>query len=150
MRHRYLHDTASPDSVWAVEDVLARGHLDDWRALAARVLAEPSGDAAKSLAQVLGYYEDVGTVRLWQHLLASVGVVPQIRPAKASHLVSLSEAAQEVRLSPARLRLLAAQGRLLGARKIGRSWVVPSPVSILPSLSGRRPKSSSQGQPGPD
>ncbi len=140
MKHRHLADTANPDSVWAVEDVLARGHLQDWRELAARVLAAPSGQAARSLAQVLGYHPDAGTVRLWAHLLASVGGTAQRPPARTSHLISLTEAAQEAGLSSARLRLLAAQGRLLGARKIGRSWVVPAPVRILPSASGRGPK----------
>lgn len=72
MRHRHLIDHCDPNSVWAVEDVLERGHLEDWRDLAQRIVRDPDGPAARSLRVVLGYFEGYGTSRLWQDFLERV------------------------------------------------------------------------------
>ena len=51
-------------------------------------------------------------------------------------LLTCTEAAKQVGLSSRRLRQLLAQGRVKDARMIGRSWIVPVPVEILPSPRG--------------
>lgn len=45
-------------------------------------------------------------------------------------------AAKELGVSGARVRKLLAEGRVRGARKIGRDWVVPTPVQVLPAKRG--------------
>lgn len=42
-------------------------------------------------------------------------------------------AARELGVSGARVRKLLSQGRIRGARKIGRDWVVPTPVQVMPA-----------------
>lgn len=39
--------------------------------------------------------------------------------------VSLLEAANALGISPGRLRVLCAEGRVRGAERIGRAWVIP-------------------------
>ncbi len=46
-------------------------------------------------------------------------------------------AARELGVSGARVRKLLAEGRIRGARKIGRDWVVPTPVQVVPAARGR-------------
>ena len=43
----------------------------------------------------------------------------------AKGMVSASQAARQLELSPQRLSILCQQGRLQGARKIGISWFIP-------------------------
>ncbi|MDA8065061.1 MAG: hypothetical protein M0031_06090 [Thermaerobacter sp.] len=71
MRHRHLNP-GFEDSVPAVEDVLERGHLDDWRDLAREILANPAGTRVQSLRTVLSYYDGYGTARLWKDFLRRV------------------------------------------------------------------------------
>jgi phage baseplate assembly protein gpV len=52
----------------------------------------------------------------------------------SSTLVTMPEAAKELRLSVQRVRVLARTGRLVGARKLGRDWLIPSPVVVNPPL----------------
>jgi len=47
-------------------------------------------------------------------------------------LLSSAEAARILGVSPMRVRQLLSQGRIKGARKIGRDWVIPAPVRVLP------------------
>ena len=47
-------------------------------------------------------------------------------------LVSANEAAQKIGLSARRLRQLLKQGRVKNARKVGRQWVIPESVELLP------------------
>lgn len=54
------------DSVEAVEDVLDRGSVDDWRELAARVRRDPDGEAARSLRVVLCARHFYGTTTIWR------------------------------------------------------------------------------------
>jgi hypothetical protein len=35
-------------------------------------------------------------------------------------------------ISPRRLRVLCAAGRVQGAKKLGRDWLIPSPVQVVP------------------
>ncbi len=70
MRHRHLNENCDPNSLWAIEDVLDRGHMDDWRELAHRIVADPQGPAAQALQAVLEYYDGYGTATLWRDFLA--------------------------------------------------------------------------------
>ena len=49
-----------------------------------------------------------------------------------SPYITAKQAAQEVGLSYARVRQLLNQGRIKGAFKAPRDWLIPSPVEILP------------------
>ncbi len=71
MRHRHIRE-GDEHCVEAVEDVLDRGTVEDWRRLAREVLTHPGGEAAHSLRVVLGYARIYGTTPLWQDFLADV------------------------------------------------------------------------------
>jgi hypothetical protein len=49
-------------------------------------------------------------------------------------LITIQEVADALHLSVQRVRVLARTGRLVGARKIGRDWLIPSPVVVEPPL----------------
>lgn len=71
MRHRHL----LPGYEWtvpAVEDVLDRGTLSDWRELAAAIRQDPWGPYAVSLERVVAHTRMYGTTRLWQDFLDRV------------------------------------------------------------------------------
>ena len=64
-------------------------------------------------------------------------------------LLTCTEAAQQVGLSSRRMRQLLAQGRVRDARMIGRTWIVPVPVEILPAPRGPgRPPRAARSGPG--
>ncbi|MDA8065696.1 MAG: helix-turn-helix domain-containing protein [Thermaerobacter sp.] len=44
--------------------------------------------------------------------------------------MSVPEAAEKLGVTPARVRVLAREGRIHGAIKVGRDWVIPSPVVV--------------------
>lgn len=69
MHHRHLRE-GFEDSVAAVEDVLARGSVEDWRDLAARIRRDPGGRAARSLRVVLDHVHLYGTTVIWRDFLA--------------------------------------------------------------------------------
>lgn|GEM_PF-351932 len=71
MEHRHLRD-GYDRTVEGVEDILARGGVDDWRALAADVRTEPAGTAARALRAVLDHADMSGTTRLWRWFLDAV------------------------------------------------------------------------------
>lgn len=79
MRHRNLNP-GYEDSIPAVEDVLERGHLADWRELAQKILADPHGPYAESLRTVLSYYDGYGTARLWRDFLGRVDAYSNGQP----------------------------------------------------------------------
>jgi len=54
---------------------------------------------------------------------------PSITHPLANHIGSL-EAAKRLGLTERRIRQLCEEGRLLGAAKIGGSWVIPAPLLI--------------------
>ena len=47
-------------------------------------------------------------------------------------LVTVTQAARETGKSVRWIRTLCVQNRVVGARKIGRAWIIPSPVRLLP------------------
>lgn len=48
------------------------------------------------------------------------------------------QAAAALSLHPSRIRRLLADGRIEGAVKHGRDWVIPAPVRVLPPKRGER------------
>ena len=48
--------------------------------------------------------------------------------------VTAQRAAAECGVSLSRIRQLLQQGRVEGARKFGRQWLVPTPVVVLPPI----------------
>ena len=63
-------------------------------------------------------------------------------------LVTVSDAAAELDLSHARVRQLCLAGLIVGARKVGRDWMIPSPVVRYALPRGRRPMAIHPGEPG--
>lgn len=51
---------------------------------------------------------------------------------------SIAQAATELKLSGRRLRALCDEGRIVDAEKIGKTWVLPDKVVILPPQSKRQ------------
>lgn len=68
MEHRHIMP-GHEDSAEAVEDVLERGGVQDWRELAARVRQDPAGPAARALRVVLAHRYMYGTTVIWQRFL---------------------------------------------------------------------------------
>ena len=52
-----------------------------------------------------------------------------------SPYITAKQAAEEVGLSYSRIRQLLNEGRIVGAFKAPRDWLIPSPVEILPRQS---------------
>lgn len=80
MQHRHIGE-GYDHSVEAVEDVLARGSVEDWRALAAVVRANPSGAAARSLRIVLDHVPMYGTTNLWRWFLEELDARTPTQPS---------------------------------------------------------------------
>ena len=62
-----------------------------------------------------------------------------LRPEKPTGTVdnlTVKGAAEELGVTEARVRQLAAQGRIEGAHKIGRDWIIPRPVEVRPGARG--------------
>jgi hypothetical protein len=51
---------------------------------------------------------------------------------KRSELITVEAAADQLGVTARRLRLLCLKGRVQGARKIGRDWLIPSPPMVMP------------------
>jgi excisionase family DNA binding protein len=65
-------------------------------------------------------------------------LTPEAKPHPGrSSLLSIQEAAAALGVSEQWLRQLARLGRVRGARKVGRDWVIPSPPRVLPSTRPR-------------
>lgn len=71
MRHRHIVE-GYEDSVAAVEDILDRGSVEDWGALARKVRENPHGEAARSLRIVLANTYIYGTTAIWRAFLERV------------------------------------------------------------------------------
>jgi len=54
--------------------------------------------------------------------------------------LSTQQAADKLGVNCSRVRALLAQGRIAGAQKVGRNWIIPDPPRILgPRHAFRRP-----------
>lgn len=66
-RHLDLPEGISPEELPldALDDVLDRGDLDDWRQLAAAIERDPNGPLAERVLSLCAAHEMYGTSRLW-------------------------------------------------------------------------------------
>jgi hypothetical protein len=60
-------------------------------------------------------------------------------------LVTIREFAGRLNITERRARALAASGRVAGAVKIGRDWVIPASARVAPGTRGPRPGASGSG-----
>jgi len=87
--HRHLnHRPGEPiqhRGLAALDDVLYRGDLTDWRPLLERVRADPAGELADSILYLCDQHEMYGTSRLWRHWIEGLraGVAPSPRAGVA-------------------------------------------------------------------
>ena len=58
------------------------------------------------------------------------------KPTDTVDNLTVKGAAEELGVTKARVRQLAAQGRIEGAHKIGRDWIIPRPVEVRPGTRG--------------
>ena len=58
------------------------------------------------------------------------------KPTNTVDNLTVKGAADELGVTEARVRQLAAQGRIEGAHKIGRDWIIPRPVEVMPGTRG--------------
>ena len=55
-----------------------------------------------------------------------------------SNLMNVAQAAAALGVSVQRIRKLLLAGRIVGAEKVGRDWVIPTPVRVTPGKRGPR------------
>ncbi|HXF67427.1 MAG TPA: helix-turn-helix domain-containing protein [Burkholderiales bacterium] len=53
---------------------------------------------------------------------------------------TVAEAAAVLGVTPGRVRQLLSEGRIIGARKHGRDWLIPAPVRVREVPRGRPPR----------
>jgi hypothetical protein len=51
-------------------------------------------------------------------------------------LVTVTQAAEELGVKAGRVRQLCQQGRIKRTEKLGRAWVIPQPIEIIPGTRG--------------
>lgn len=96
MRHRHLdYDHGTPVAslgLAALDDLLERGDLDDWTALARAVAKDPGGELATSVLHLVEHHPMYGTSALWrtwiERLRKGGGEAAMPRPA-ATDLASV-------------------------------------------------------------
>ena len=62
--------------------------------------------------------------------------VPFIIPQPPMNIHSSQEAADDLGITRTRLLRLLIEGRVKGAKKIGRDWVIPTPIELIPGSRG--------------
>jgi DNA-binding XRE family transcriptional regulator len=138
MRHRHLgFDPSTPPEelgAAAIDDLLDRGDLEDWRPLLAAIRRDPHGPVAQRVLQLVGAHPMYGTTGLWRswieaqretssfHAGAALRAVRDTRGATQRELaqrlgmaqpeISKLERRRDVRLSTARAYVGALGGRL--------------------------------------
>ena len=65
---------------------------------------------------------------------------------KSTEYIRAPVAAEQLNVSPDRMRHLCAEGKIVGARKIGRDWLIPTPIQRIPGRNGRPPALDSARQ----
>lgn len=53
-------------------------------------------------------------------------------------MITVAQAAKKMKITPRRVRVLCAQGRIIGAEKIGRDWLLPDKPTVR-AADRRRP-----------
>jgi hypothetical protein len=61
-------------------------------------------------------------------------------------ILTIREFAGRLNVSDRRARVLAASGRVAGAVKIGRDWLIPASARVAPGSRGPRPSGSGSGE----
>lgn len=56
-----------------------------------------------------------------------------------SILITTAQAGQELGRDPSQVRRYCEQGRIVGAKRLGRDWMIPSPIVFKEGLSPSRP-----------
>lgn len=148
MRHRHLDvDRATPVGelgLAAIDDILDRGDLDDWKPLLQEISRDPWGELADHVVRLVGQHPMYGTSRLWQswieekrgdegaaHAGASLRELRLRRGLTQLEIgsrlgmtqpeVSRLEHRRDVRLSTARSYVRALGGRLVLAARFGNT-----------------------------
>lgn len=68
--------------------------------------------------------------------------------SERQQLVSVPEAAKALGVSPQRIHELLRAGRIVGAQRVGRYWVIPAPVKVLAPQRGRRQNNAASAPKG--
>lgn len=68
MQHRHIKE-GYEDTIEAVEDVLERGSVGDWRELASKIKRDPYGAEAQAVDVVLDHRHIYGTGAMWKMFL---------------------------------------------------------------------------------
>ena len=58
-------------------------------------------------------------------------------------MTTVSQAAKILMVSDRRVRALCIQGRIKGAKKEGRDWILPNDVKVIPGKRGQKSRISS-------
>ena len=58
--------------------------------------------------------------------------------ARRGHFIGTRQAGEELGVSADRIRKLVLDGRVPGARKAGKEWLIPTPIQITPGSRGRK------------
>jgi hypothetical protein len=61
---------------------------------------------------------------------------------ETSHLLTMHEFARRLGVSARRARALAASGRVEGAVKVGRDWLIPASARVVPGTRGPRSRAA--------
>lgn len=68
MKHRHIQDD-SDNSIVAIEDILDRGTINDWRKLYKKIKTDPCGAMVGKIEVVIRNHYMYGTSRLWEVLI---------------------------------------------------------------------------------
>jgi len=112
---------------------------------AAREL-EVSATHVRTLCQqgrIVGAHK-VGKVWVMPSPVQVLSVVEKAGGAQGD--LNASQAAAELGVSRMRMVQLCRLGRIAGARKVGKVWVIPTPVTRIPGRPGRPPAGDRQGE----
>ncbi len=58
--------------------------------------------------------------------------------ARRGHFIGTRQAGEELGVSADRIRKLVLDGRVPGAKKAGKEWLIPTPIQITPGTRGRK------------
>ena len=62
-------------------------------------------------------------------------------------LITVTSAARALGVCAQRVRALCQQGRVSGAKKYGRAWLIPSPIAVMPASKSCPGKIKLHGDP---
>jgi hypothetical protein len=68
MIHRHIKE-GFEDTIEAIDDILDRGSVEDWKSLAKKIENDPYGDASQAVEIVIKNHYMYGTCIIWDMLL---------------------------------------------------------------------------------